>query len=417
MEDYHSLKIFKYQNPTCDLTNEYKNRIESPATIVTKLKINSELNGEKLGRKYPLFFMPIKQVLKLQTNIEQNSRDIIKLTDSLPGLASKQFFNKTLIDEIMSTNEIEGVKTLNKEVIDAINSAETESNKKIRLKSFAKMYLKIKNSENLNIQNLEDIREIYDYLLEGEVPLNKLPDGNLFRNSYARIGTDTKTVHTPSSSEQEISLDLKDWITFINEDEISPIYKAFIAHYFFENIHPFNDGNGRTGRYIACVYLGYKLDPLSAITFSSEINKNKSKYYNAFKEVSEPNNFGEITFFVITMMKILIKGQKNILEEMQTNKNMLKSFQTLIEKDERNDNLCQYILYFYLQSFLFNDSGIGIEDRQMKILANDYHWTKVKRCLTKLSENGTIEITKMSPITRKLSNDYLKKLLQKEDRS
>ncbi|SON67933.1 Fic family protein (fragment) [Latilactobacillus sakei] len=296
MKKYHPLQIFKYENNNNDVRVEYSNRVEGPTTIVSNLYINPEISGQRQGEKYPLFLMPIKDVLKLESTIHENSKIIENLTNELPGIASDQFFYKTLTEEIMSTNEIEGVETLNKEIIEAINGAENRSKKKIRLKSFARMYLGIRDRENIQINMLEDIRKIYDYLLDGEVAKSELPDGILFRNKFARVGTPDETVHQPKNTEQEISLDLKDWISFINNDDTPAILKCFIAHYYFENIHPFNDGNGRTGRYIACVYLGYKLDPLSAITFSSEVNKNKEKYYKAFKDVSNPNNFGEVTF-------------------------------------------------------------------------------------------------------------------------
>lgn len=410
MGNYHSLQIFKYEHSGANVEKEYRSRIENPTVTVTNLVIDSEINGEHSGKKYPLFLMPIPEILKLQGIIEQNSRSIIEITNTLPNIASNQFFNKTLVDEIMSTNEIEGVKTHNKEVVDAINNAENKKKNRIRLQSFAKMYLRIKNRKNLNIQTLEDIRKVYDYLLDGEIPNKKLPDGILFRNRYARIGTDLETVHLPKMTEQEISISLKDWITFINNDDVPAILKSFIAHYFFENIHPFNDGNGRVGRYIACVYLGYKLDALSAITFSSEINKNKEKYYKAFEEVSTPINHGEITFFVSNMMKIFIKGQKRLIKEMEKNKNSLEFLQSTFSNNKKLSEIAKNLLYLYSQAFLFNDSGFGLEDRELKAYTKDYYWTTVKKCIEDLTEKEILAKTKNKPITRRISSKYISKI-------
>lgn len=410
MKNYHSLQIFKYENPTADMEAEYRNRINGPATVITNLKINCENHGERLGKEYPLFLVPINDVLKLQGVIEQNSRLIDSLTGSLPHIASNQFFFKTLVNEISSTNEIEDVKTTDKEINEAIVNAQNNKQKRTRLQSFARMYLKIKNGENLSINSLEDIRKIYDYLLDGEVPDKKLPDGKLFRNSYVRIGNETQTVHSPKTSEQEISLDLKDWISFINNDDVPPILKSFIAHYYFENIHPFNDGNGRTGRYIACVYLGYKLDPLSAITFSSETNKNKEKYYKAFQEVSNPNNYGEITFFVIEMMKIFIKGQKNLIQTMNENIQLLSYMEEKINNDKNLDKLSIALLYLYSQAFLFNDSGAGIEDRELKKYTAEFPWVRVKVRIEELVQEGILKTTKKSPLVRRITSSYIEKM-------
>ncbi|USS89127.1 Fic family protein [Fructilactobacillus cliffordii] len=408
MGKYHSLTIFKYENPTGDIEKEYKNRFESPTVIKTNLRINTEIKGEIKGKSYLLFLLPINEVLKLESTIQENSRRIIDIMNSLPEIALDQFFNNTLVNEIVSTNEIEGVKTLNKEVVDAISNS--DSSKKIRLKSFARMYKKIRNHENPEIKKLSDIRKIYNFLLEGEIPDDKLPDGKLFRNKSVRIGTDFSTVHKPKDNEDEISEDLNEWILFINSNDISPIFKVFIAHYFFENIHPFNDGNGRVGRYIACVYLGRKLDFLSAITFSNEINKNKKAYYNSFKEVTSPNNFGEITFFVLKMMEILASGQKDIISSMENKKRMLDFLAQFLKNEDQYDSLTKTLLFFYFQSFLFNHFDSGIEDRYIKKITKDYHWTDVRAKLDHLSDEKILKITKKSPLTRKITNEYIEKI-------
>lgn len=64
------------------------------------------------------------------------------------------------------------------------------------------------------------------------------------------------------------------WIKFVNGN-VPSLVKAFVAHCFFAYIHPFKDGNGRNGIYIACTYLGSKLDSMSAMTLSGSINRNR----------------------------------------------------------------------------------------------------------------------------------------------
>lgn len=282
MEEYQEVSIWGYQNSDRDPEEEYYRRYNAPGTVHTGLTINPIFRGERSEKTFELFLVPIFKVLSLDNVVNDNSKKILKLISDLPGIAANQLFSNTLVNEIMSTNEIEDVKTTSQEVNDAISNI--DSKRQIRLKSFVRMYFKIKNQENLKIESLSDIRNIYDYLLEGEIPENKLPDGKLFRNSFTRIGSETKTVHLPKTYENDFLPDLLEWIRFINSNQPS-LFKAFIAHYYFEYIHPFNDGNGRTGRYIACVYLGYKLDPLTAIIFSSEINSNRKDYYKAFVDV------------------------------------------------------------------------------------------------------------------------------------
>ncbi|WP_254557063.1 Fic family protein, partial [Salmonella enterica] len=70
---------------------------------------------------------------------------------------------------------------------------------------------------------------------------------------------------------------LEDLVKFMNRDDIPTYEKAFISHFYFENTHPFYDGNGRTGRFILCSYLARKLDYLSAVGVSVAILENRSK--------------------------------------------------------------------------------------------------------------------------------------------
>ena len=66
-----------------------------------------------------------------------------------------------------------------------------------------------------------------------------------------------ETIYTPPQSEQEIIAYLKNLEDFINnnEDGIDPLIKVCLIHYQFESIHPFYDGNGRTGRILNILYL------------------------------------------------------------------------------------------------------------------------------------------------------------------
>lgn len=96
-----------------------------------------------------------------------------------------------------------------------------------------------------------------------------------------------EVIYTPPSGEQIIHEKLGNLEKFINENEtisgghiIDPLIKMAIMHYQFEAIHPFPDGNGRTGRILLILYL--KLSGLldtPAIYLSEYIIKNKVEYY------------------------------------------------------------------------------------------------------------------------------------------
>jgi Fic family protein len=90
---------------------------------------------------------------------------------------------------------------------------------------------------------------------------------------------------------------------FINDKEscdFDPLVKMAIIHYQFESIHPFYDGNGRTGRIINILYLVQeKLQDLPILYLSNYIIKNKSDYYRLLQEVRTKNNWEEWLLFMI----------------------------------------------------------------------------------------------------------------------
>ena len=113
---------------------------------------------------------------------------------------------------------------------------------------------------------------------------------------------------------------------FINNDTLSdfdPIVKMAIIHYQFESIHPFYDGNGRTGRINNVLYLVMKdLLDLPILYLSRFIIENKPKYYELLQEVRITDNWENWLIYIINAVEqtskqtiILIKDiQKLMLE-------------------------------------------------------------------------------------------------------
>lgn len=147
------------------------------------------------------------------------------------------------------------------------------------------------------------------------------------------------------------------------------LLKSAITHYFFEYVHPFYDGNGRLGRFILSSYLARKLDKFTGISFSNAVRVNRKKYLDAFIEVSDPKNKGDITHFVRTIYELIIEGQESIIE------NLLKyqaDFNRATKYLESLDNLTEdekIVLFYHIQNYLF-DSVSHIEDRELAKMQN-----------------------------------------------
>lgn len=112
-----------------------------------------------------------------------------------------------------------------------------------------------------------------------------IPEGNgAYRREQNRIinmGT-RESLYTPPPA-QDIPELISNWEQFVNaEDEnIDPLIRAIISHYQFEAIHPFRDGNGRTGRILLVLQLVQsKLLSMPVLYISGYINHHRSNYYD-----------------------------------------------------------------------------------------------------------------------------------------
>lgn len=317
MAKHQLLNKYKYQlNETVErrsvgLEREYQRRINDESTVVTNL-YPKLFNQSELGNSAnPLFMVMTQQIKQLRAEIAQNSLQLTTLKQALSDDERSHLVKRLVVDEIIHTNAIEDVS------VDATALEAVVNNpvKRVtaRLSGSARRYLAVSNRVPLEIAKLLDFRVIYDELLENEIGNADLPDGRLFRDREVRIGTPFKTTHEPPKTEIEINEVLMAVISFRNTLSVDPVFKAIITHFMFENTHPFNDGNGRFGRYLLASDLAQSLDELTGLSISTEISKNVRKYYKAFRETSRPSNRAEATLFVQDMLAIIIAAQQRMI--------------------------------------------------------------------------------------------------------
>ncbi len=143
-------------------------------------------------------------------------------------------------------------------------------------------YQKVKES-GLLINN--HILEIQQTLEENNAGFRKLP-GIVLKNDQTG-----EVVYRPPQDGSQIILLMNNLEQFINDDTLSdvdPLIKMAIIHHQFESIHPFYDGNGRTGRIINILYLVKKgLLDTPVLYLSRYINQNKDEYYRLLQAVRD----------------------------------------------------------------------------------------------------------------------------------
>lgn len=136
---------------------------------------------------------------------------------------------------------------------------------------------------NKNILTLNDIKRIQEVLEQNSAGFRTTPGTQLKRSS------DGAVIYTPPQDGQHIVELMSNLEQFINDDElcpIDPLVKMAIIYHQFESIHPFYDGNGRTGRIVNILYLVTSgLLDLPILYLSRYITHNKAEYYERIQAI------------------------------------------------------------------------------------------------------------------------------------
>lgn len=170
--------------------------------------------------------------------------------------------------------------------------------------------------------------------------IRKTPGTNLVNSVTGEI------IYTPPQAESDIRDLLKNLEDYINnlDDEVDPLIKMALIHYQFESIHPFYDGNGRTGRILNVLYLVLNNLLDSPILYlSNYINKNKGDYYRLFNEFRENDNYEGWIIYILKGIEETSKNTieliKKIQEEMELYRNEFMEKLPKIYSDELLDSL------------------------------------------------------------------------------
>lgn len=133
-----------------------------------------------------------------------------------------------------------------------------------------------------------------------QMDIRKVPGTTLSNQASGEV------IYTPPVGEAEIRRLLTNWEKFLHDENgIDPLIKMASAHYQFEAIHPFIDGNGRTGRVLNVLYLiEAGLLTLPILYLSRYIVKNKKDYYRLLNSVTRTGGWQEWILFILEGVRV-----------------------------------------------------------------------------------------------------------------
>lgn len=245
--------------------------------------------------------------------------DKIARTDvfnQIPDKMKDTIIFDALVDEAFNSSVIEGAFSTKKRSKEMIKNKEIPTNKSEQM---------ISNNHEALVFALENIHKpINEEII---LAIYRIVTQNTLdtENQVQKYRDDAVFIFDPNLSEpiyegpnyQKVQLLMDSLIDFINrEDDLHPIIKSAIIHFYFVYVHPFFDGNGRTARCIAYMYLiqnGY--DAFKFFSLSSLVKEERNKYYKAIKDVED--NESDITYFIMFYNNMILKSVANILTRLK----------------------------------------------------------------------------------------------------
>lgn len=352
------------------------------------------------------------KLLELPSSIDLETKKVLKALPSahaalaeLKGIAStipnqSILINTLGLQEAKDSSAIENIITthddlyksgLNFDAFNSMHAKEVQNYISALKRGFALI-----SEKGILINN--DILEIQAILEGNRAGFRRVPGTSLKNTSTGEV------VYTPPQDYEEVVRLMSNLERYINDNEMQdcdPLIKMAVIHFQFESIHPFYDGNGRTGRIINILYLILQnLQRLPILYLSSYIIQNKQDYYRLLQDVRDKNLWEDWLLFLINGVEHTSRETteliKAIKELMQSYKHQLRSQYKFYSHDLLN-NLFKHP-YTKIE-FLVEDLGVS------RLTAASY--------LNKLAKDGILSKQKIGTANYYINEELLKLLVKR----
>jgi len=294
--------------------------------------------------------LPPKQELETKAVLKQVAiahRHLAELKGVAATIPNEQILISTLtLQEARDSSAIENIITTQDELFKA--ALQTEYALSTATKEVQNYASALRKGFDIvrkhKILTLSHILQIQQELEQNNAGLRKLPGTNLTNASTGQV------VYTPPQHADEIEKLMQNLVEYINDDELSDVdtlIKMVVVHHQFESIHPFYDGNGRTGRIINFLFLVCKdLLKLPVLYLSRYIVAHKPDYYRLLQQVRDEGKWEEWLLFMLEGVALtsqqtieLITGIKAL---MQTYKHKIRAELPRIYSQDLLNNLFKH---------------------------------------------------------------------------
>lgn len=360
-----------------------------------------------MGQKAPHFKLDLLppprekvETIKILRQVNKSAAALAELKGIAKTIPNQTMLvNAIVLQEAKDSSEIENIITTQDELYKALAvkkssiSAETKEVVNYRKAIFTGFDL----AKKQGFIRVNDIVNIQQELVENTAGIRSTP-GTVLKND--KTG---EIVFTPPQDKAEILELLSNFIIHYNqnEEEISPLINLAILHYQFESIHPFYDGNGRTGRILNILYLILNdLIDVPILYLSSYIIENKAKYYRL---LNRTNHKGEWENWIIFMLKSVEFTAMDTIKKITNIKKLLDKTIIKVQKESPKIYRKELVELLFEQPYSKIDFVVSKLSVERKAAS---------RYLKKLEEIGVLESQKVGRETLYINKKLIEILKQ-----
>ena len=252
-----------------------------------------------------------EKVLTIKVLLALNKAN--KALAELKGFARKlsnqsMLVNTIALREAKTSTEIENIFTTDDELYKAlhIESSEVKGNAKEVLFYRDALWTGYKGIKEKGIFNIESVIKIYQQIKQAKDGIRPPQTETVIKKIGSSL-LNSSVIYTPPRGIQVINQKLDNLFAYINDDinfDYDPLIKLAISHYQYEAIHPFRDGNGRSGRILSILLLIQKgLLDIPILYLSAYIIKHKEDYYELLNSVTTRQSWEKWVIYILNAVE------------------------------------------------------------------------------------------------------------------
>ena len=351
----------------------------------TSMAYNKNAPFNELPNLPPADFTESPVILRHLAKAARHLGELNGLCASLPD--PQLLINTIVLQESKDSSAIENIVTTQDELYKAASEEGTASHAAKEVLSYRQaLYVglqKMAAQKNLLLTNT--MVEVVQTIKQNKSGIRNAP-GTALKNAI-----NGEVIYTPPCCEDVLREKLAALEQFINDPDSSPLdplVKMAFIHYQFEAIHPFADGNGRTGRIVNALYLVQQELLLQPVLYlSSYIVKYKTEYYQLLRGVTEKNNWHDWVMYILTAL----------IETAQLTTKKIRSMLLLKDEYEKQMKLTLGASFSYeLLQLMFTLPYLKIELLEKREIA---HRQTASTWLKKLTDAGIVKPQKIGRTT------------------